>query len=1000
MPSSRKPSASSDTQVRRGVFGSVCALLLPMVVLLMSLSAGTSAARTQEVNHGPEVPTTLVPVERLLRPDGTLDLRSGYRGAIDTRGWNLLPARGGAPRFGRVSSSTSPASSSIPSASVEGLLSPSFSQGPPWDGIWDKQFYGETNGRVMVLLADGAGNIYAGGEFTRIGGVSARYIAKWNGSEWLPVGTALFGGPVFALAFDASGNLYAGGNFSSVGGVTARGVAKWDGSTWSGLGVGTGFTSNGGAVQALAFDAAGNLYAGGNFLANVNGPRAIARWNGTSWSALGTGMNGSEAVPVVKALAFDATGRLLVGGQFTVAGGVAVNGLAAWDGTTWSALGERSPSARIESIAVTSGGDILVAGVFSINQSGTFINNLARFSGGAWSALSGFEVVSGNISRLSLDAAGDLYVFGVFDAINGVPINGIAKWNGTTVSPLGSGAPDIPTAMTLASSGQVFIAGYHQEGLFDGTGAHIKGQYFVEYWDGSPRAQWETITSGLSSNVNALLLDGAGNLYVGGDFRFAGGVAANHVAKWNGTRWSALGQGTNGPVHALALDDFGNIVAGGQFYIAGGVSALNIASWNGTAWSAMGPGLSGPVYALAKDNEGRIYIGGEFDYAGSWPAQGLAVYILGDFYGIYTGPGIYVKALAVIDENSLFVGGTEVPNGAGMVSHWDGVQWHLIGASDGDVRALALMPDGELLAGGAFSSMAGPSNSAIGADGIARWNGTTWTGMGPGPGSMVAALKLDGSGNVYAGGLTPLNPDGFDHIARWDGTSWSFIGSGPWSPVHAIALDGDRIALDAEFGKLFAGGAFRYAGNLPTNRIASFTAEYAIKASALAHGSISPSGRVRATRNGTSEFTITPAPGYRIASVWVDSVSVGQPSVYQFTNVTAPHTIEARFEIDVLGVDGDGDARMARLAPAMPNPFFASTALRFSLAQPGRIELTVFSVDGRRVRSLASGMHAAGDHQVEWDGRDDAGRLVREGVYYARLVTPQLKQTRVVTFLK
>ncbi|MEY4008344.1 MAG: hypothetical protein RLZZ467_1411, partial [Gemmatimonadota bacterium] len=900
MLSTRKPSASSDTQVRRGVFGSVRALLLPMVVLLMPLSAGTSAARTQLANRGPEVPTTRVPIERLLRPDGTLDLRSGYRGAIDTRGWNLLPGRDGVPRFARATPSSSEASASTPSASGEGLLSPNFAQGQPWDGIWDKQFFGETNGMVLALLADGAGNVYAGGSFTKIGGVSARYVAKWNGSEWLPVGTAVFGGPVFALAFDASGNLYAGGNFSSVGGVTARGVAKWNGSTWSGLGVGTGFTGNGGAVLALAFDAAGNLYAGGNYLANVSGPRAIAKWNGTSWSALGTGMDGFEAVPVVKALAFDATGRLIVGGQFTTAGGVAVNGLAAWDGTTWSALGERSSSARIESIAVTSGGDILVAGVFSINQNGSYINNLARFSGGAWSALNGFEVVAGNITRLSLDPAGNLYVFGVFDAINGVTMNGIAKWNGTTVSPLGSGAPDIPTAMTLAPSGRVFIAGYHQEYQPANPLAPTKGQYFVEYWDGS---QWEAITSGLSSNVNALLLYGE-NLYVGGDFRFAGGVAANHVAKWDGTRWSALGQGTNGPVHALALDDLGNIVAGGNFSSAGGVPALNIARWNGTSWSAMGSGLSGPVYALAMDNEGWIYVGGEFDFAGGVPSQGVARYALGSWESFGSGPGIYVKALAVNDGNSLFVGGTEPPNGAGMVLQWDGFQWHLIGAGDGDVLALALMPNGELLAGGNFISMAGDSNSALGADGVARWNGSTWTGMGPWPGSAVATLKVDGSGNVYAGGLTPLGPDDFDTLARWDGTSWSFIGAGLWSPVHAIALDGDRIALGEQSGKLFAGGAFRTAGNLPTNRIASFTAEYAITASALAHGSISPSGRVRATRNGASEFTITPAPGYRIASVWVDSVSVGQPSVYRFTNVTGPHTIEARFEIDLVGVDG------------------------------------------------------------------------------------------------
>ena len=86
-------------------------------------------------------------------------------------------------------------------------------------------------------------------------------------------------------------------------------------------------------------------------------------------------------------------------------------------------------------------------------------------------------------------------------------------------------------------------------------------------------------------------------------------------------------------------------------------------------------------------------------------------------------------------------------------------------------------------------------------------------------------------------------------------------------------------------------------------------------------------------------------------------------------------------------------------APAMPNPFARTTTFAFTLAKAGRAELEVFSVDGRRVRTLSSGVADAGEHRLEWNGTDDSGRSLAAGVYYARLVTPQGRFTRVVTFL-
>jgi hypothetical protein len=75
------------------------------------------------------------------------------------------------------------------------------------------------------------------------------------------------------------------------------------------------------------------------------------------------------------------------------------------------------------------------------------------------------------------------------------------------------------------------------------------------------------------------------------------------------------------------------------------------------------------------------------------------------------------------------------------------------------------------------------------------------------------------------------------------------------------------------------------------------------------------------------------------------------------------------------GVDG------AILSSGRPNPFRAATRFSFELRTPDRVDLAVYDVGGRRVRSLAGGPYPAGRSEVEWDGRDDAGRLVAPGVY-------------------
>src|SRR5205823_2053823 len=101
-------------------------------------------------------------------------------------------------------------------------------------------------------------------------------------------------------------------------------------------------------------------------------------------------------------------------------------------------------------------------------------------------------------------------------------------------------------------------------------------------------------------------------------FTTAGGSAANHIAKWNGSIWSVLGSGVNDFVRALAVSG-SDVYAGGQFVTAGGNAANYIAKWDGSSWSALGSGLDGyGVFALAVSGS-DLYAGGDFFGAGGSP---------------------------------------------------------------------------------------------------------------------------------------------------------------------------------------------------------------------------------------------------------------------------------------------------------------------------------------------------------------------------------------------
>ena len=83
-----------------------------------------------------------------------------------------------------------------------------------------------------------------------------------------------------------------------------------------------------------------------------------------------------------------------------------------------------------------------------------------------------------------------------------------------------------------------------------------------------------------------------------------------------------------------------------------------------------------------------------------------------------------------------------------------------------------------------------------------------------------------------------------------------------------------------------------------------------------------------------------------------------------------------------------------------PNPFRPATTIAYTVPRDDIVQLGVFDVTGRLVRELVGQAQAAGRHQVVWDGRDMAGRRAVSGVYFYRLATGDVNETRRMVRLR
>lgn len=88
------------------------------------------------------------------------------------------------------------------------------------------------------------------------------------------------------------------------------------------------------------------------------------------------------------------------------------------------------------------------------------------------------------------------------------------------------------------------------------------------------------------------------------------------------------------------------------------------------------------------------------------------------------------------------------------------------------------------------------------------------------------------------------------------------------------------------------------------------------------------------------------------------------------------------------------------LSQNYPNPFNATTFIKFALPQASSVFLDIFNIRGNKIRSLVAGQQSPGEYIVLWDGMDDAGQIVSNGIYTYRLLTDDFVDIKRLVLLR
>ncbi len=626
--------------------------------------------------------------------------------------------------------------------------------------------YSGLNGAVYssVVFDEGAGAaLYLGGSFTQAGSTPAANIVKWNGQEFVPLGTGS-SRSIQCMAVDSDSLLVGGGGAGAA-------LRRWQNGAWTTVGP---TFATGSEIRAIKV-AADGIYVGGR---SLSGTSSFVALRNNIWEPVGGGVTG-------EVYAIEQIGtRWVVGGNLTHVGGatgIDVNSIAQWDGAQWSALGT-GLDGTVRVISVLNN-EIFAGGSFEASG-GQAVTCVGRFDGTRWREVgNGLEGPVYSLSQID----GVLVAAGAFTRSNTEQLDHVARFVNGGWEPIASGINgDVRTLVQFA--GKLYAGG-------DFTKTDSKPALRIASLN---NGQWRGLLSGIDGTVSALTKY-QDRLIVSGSFTQVGGVSAGRMAAFDGDSWSQFGADSGFSANCFAEFD-GQLLAGGAFSVPNGPSG--VARFNGSTWDAMGM-LEGNVKGLHVHN-GELYA---YGYGllrqgpGGQPYYGLAKWDGTNWVNGFPGTNRSVAVSALESFNGrLYMAGDSTGTLQGVYD-LSGAEPVLAGGLAGSRSALKAF-NGQLYVGG--------GNSVLTA-----WTGTSLVTINTAPlsGSQSATEQFE----VHAGRLFAI---GWFTPAGTSATVTTVLrivdGPTPLVPKTAFpaAVGSYQPAITAQsFGsRLYVGGSFKFFG--------------------------------------------------------------------------------------------------------------------------------------------------------------------------------------------
>ena len=461
----------------------------------------------------------------------------------------------------------------------------------------------------------------------------------------------------------------------------------------------------------------------------------------------------------------------------------------------------------------------------------------------AQSAIDGFDPnANGLITAIAVQPDGKILLGGDFTTLspNGAAVtrNHLARLNpdGTVDLAFDPNANGRVNSIVIQGDGKILVGG---------SFTNIGGQTRNRIARLDPAAGLaDSFDPDANSFVLSIVVQADGKILAGGGFNAIGGQVRNHVARLDATTGAAdsFNPNVNGDVYALAVQADGKVLLGGHFFLLGGQTRNNVARVDGATGQAdsFDPNASGGVYAIAFQADGKILVGGVFPSIGGQARRCLAR--LDPVTGLVDSfdPNVNdtVVSIAVqADGKILVVGflhsannvGGQTRNGIARIDPITGA----VDSFDPNLGAVAisfavaLQPDGKVLVGGNFTTVAPNVGPTVTRNRIARLetdgrlDQTLDLNIGDNSfGESVYATAVQPDGKILIGGnFTSVLGVPRNNIARLnsDGTLDMEFDPNANSSVWSIAIQPD--------GKIVVGGVFTNSiGGQRRNRIARLDA--------------------------------------------------------------------------------------------------------------------------------------------------------------------------------